>query len=86
MTATTSPPNSRKPPVGDHRPHHRSARPIAGALRLVEASTSGPRSVDVSDYAWQMNVCGPYLAPSLQQGLTTWPVYRADGDAEAVQA
>nr|WP_237526412.1 hypothetical protein [Streptomyces sp. SID4913] len=28
----------------------------------------------------------PYLAPSLQQGLTTWTVYRADGDAEAVQA
>ncbi|MGI5451434.1 DUF6875 domain-containing protein [Streptomyces sp. CA-243310] len=61
-------------------------RPTAGALRLVEASTTRPRSVDISDYIRQMTAHCPYLAPSLQQGLTTWTVYRADGDAEAVQA
>ncbi|MFI5945516.1 DUF6875 domain-containing protein [Streptomyces uncialis] len=61
-------------------------RPTAGALRLVEASTTRPSSVDVGDYARQMTAYCPYLAPSLQQGLTTWTVYRADGDAEAVQA
>ncbi len=61
-------------------------RPTAGALRLVEASTTRPSSVDISDYARRMTAHCPYLAPSLQQGLTTWTVYRADGDAEAVQA
>lgn len=61
-------------------------RPTAGALRLVEASTTRPRSVDISDYARQMTAHCPYLAPSLREGLTTWTVYRADGDAEAVQA
>ena len=61
-------------------------RPTAGALRLVEASTTRPTSVDISDYARQMTAHCPYLAPSLQRGLTSWTVYRADGDAEAVQA
>nr|WP_237525825.1 hypothetical protein [Streptomyces sp. SID4923] len=37
-------------------------------------------------YARQMAAHCPYLDPSLQQGLTTWTVYRAEGDAEAVQA
>lgn len=63
-------------------------RPTAGALRLVEADTVRPRSVDVSDYVRQMTDHCPYLAPSLERGLTTWTVYRADSDAdaEAVQA
>ncbi|AXG78263.1 DUF6875 domain-containing protein [Streptomyces paludis] len=61
-------------------------RPTAGALRLVEAGTTRPTSVDISDYARQMTSHCPYLAPSLQQGLTSWTVYRADGDAEGVQA
>lgn len=63
-----------------------ASRPTAGALRLVEASTTRPRSVDISGYAHRMTAHCPYLAPSLQRGLTTWTVYRADGDAEAVQA
>ncbi|KJY25112.1 hypothetical protein VR46_41640, partial [Streptomyces sp. NRRL S-444] len=54
-------------------------------MRLVEASTTRPRTVDISDYARQMTAHCP-LAPSLQRGLTSWTVYRADGDAEAVQA
>ncbi|MGA5638255.1 hypothetical protein [Streptomyces sp. CS081A] len=61
-------------------------RHTAGALRLVEASTTRPRSVDINGYARQMTVHCPYLAPSLQQGLTSWTVYRADGDADAVEA
>ncbi|MFF4283282.1 hypothetical protein ACFY0Z_31435 [Streptomyces kronopolitis] len=61
-------------------------RPTAGALRLVEASTPRPSSVDLGDYARQMTAHCPYLAPSLQRGLTTWTVYRAAGGAEAVQA
>ncbi|MFI1975440.1 DUF6875 domain-containing protein [Streptomyces wedmorensis] len=28
----------------------------------------------------------PYLAPSVERGLTTWTVYRADGSADAVEA
>nr|WP_240981554.1 MULTISPECIES: hypothetical protein [unclassified Streptomyces] len=28
----------------------------------------------------------PYLAPSVDRGLTTWTVYRVDGDAGAVEA
>lgn len=61
-------------------------RPTVGALRLVEASTTRPTTVDISDYVQQMTAHCPYLAPSLRAGLTTWTVYRADGDAEAVQA
>ncbi|MFJ6792057.1 hypothetical protein [Streptomyces angustmyceticus] len=61
-------------------------RSTAGALRLVEASTPRPRTVDLGDYARQMTAHCPYLALSLQRGLTTWTVYRAAGDAEAVQA
>ncbi|NEE29423.1 hypothetical protein G3M53_28745, partial [Streptomyces sp. SID7982] len=61
-------------------------RLTVGALRLVEASTARPRSVDISHYARQMTAHCPYLAPSLRRGLTTWTVYQADGDAEAVEA
>ncbi|MGW2103639.1 DUF6875 domain-containing protein [Streptomyces olivaceoviridis] len=62
-------------------------RPTAGALRLVEPSTTRPTSVDISDYVRHMTAHCPYLAPSLRAGLTTWTVYRvAYGDAEAVEA
>ncbi|MGW2491941.1 DUF6875 domain-containing protein [Streptomyces sp. NPDC001606] len=61
-------------------------RPTAGALRLVEASTTRPSSVDITGYAQLMTAHCPYLAPSLRHGLTTWTVYRADGGAEAVEA
>ncbi|MEU3189019.1 hypothetical protein ABZ707_33245 [Streptomyces sp. NPDC006923] len=40
----------------------------------------------ISDYARQMTAHCPYLALSLQRGLTSWTVYRADVVAEAVQA
>ncbi|MYQ77515.1 MULTISPECIES: DUF6875 domain-containing protein [unclassified Streptomyces] len=66
--------------------HSAAPRPTAGALRLVEAGTTRPGSVDMGAYARQMAAHCPYLDPSLQQGLTTWTVYRAEGDAEAVQA
>jgi len=42
--------------------------------------------VDVSAYVQQMAAHCPYLEPSLRQDLTTWTVYRVDGDAEAVEA
>ncbi|WP_329182303.1 hypothetical protein OG754_40690 (plasmid) [Streptomyces decoyicus] len=60
-------------------------RPTAGALRLIEASTTQPTTVDLSDYAGQMTAHCPYLAPSLRAGLTRWTVYRAAGAAEAVE-
>ena len=75
----------RPPPVTTGRTTP-APRPTAGALRLVEASTTRPRTVDLGGYARQMTALCPYLAPSLRAGLTRWTVYRADGDAEAVQA
>ncbi|WP_024756049.1 DUF6875 domain-containing protein [Streptomyces exfoliatus] len=63
-------------------------RPTAGALRLVEASTTQPVTVDIAPYTQQMTARCPYLAPSLQRGLTSWTVYRVDRDADtdAVEA
>ncbi|KJY17222.1 hypothetical protein, partial [Streptomyces katrae] len=61
-------------------------RPTAGALRLVEASTTAPATIHISAYVRQMTAHCPYLAPSLQQGLTTWTVYGAEGDPAAVEA
>ncbi|MFI2757538.1 DUF6875 domain-containing protein [Streptomyces echinatus] len=61
-------------------------RHTAGALRLVETSTSRPTSVDTGPYTDAMRVHCPYLAPSVERGLTTWTVYRAEGDANAVEA
>ncbi|WP_137994121.1 DUF6875 domain-containing protein [Streptomyces vilmorinianum] len=63
-----------------------ASRPTAGALRLVEPRTGEPKSVDVTDYIQQMAAHCPYLAPSVERELTGWTVYRADGDAEAVEA
>ncbi|MFD9724790.1 DUF6875 domain-containing protein [Streptomyces sp. NPDC059072] len=61
-------------------------RPTAGALRLVEASTTAPATIHISAYVRQMTAHCPYLAPSLQQSLTSWTVYRADGEPAAVEA
>ncbi|MFJ3877436.1 DUF6875 domain-containing protein [Streptomyces sp. NPDC090077] len=61
-------------------------RPTAGALRLVEASTTRPTSVAIDAYVQRMTAFCPYLAPSIDRGLTTWTVYRAEGDASAVEA
>ncbi|MDQ1005763.1 hypothetical protein QFZ82_000248 [Streptomyces sp. V4I23] len=61
-------------------------RLTAGALRLVEASTTTPTTVDITAYVRQMTAHCPFLAPSLQQGLTTWMVYRAEGEPAAVEA
>ncbi|GAA2433194.1 hypothetical protein GCM10010433_37290 [Streptomyces pulveraceus] len=63
-----------------------ASRPTAGALRLVEASTVNPRSIDITGYTQRMTAFCPYLAPSLAQGCTTWTVYRAVGSANAVEA
>ncbi|MCX2185553.1 hypothetical protein KV205_34345 [Streptomyces sp. SKN60] len=63
-------------------------RPSAGALRLVEARTARPRSVDIAGYVERMTAHCPYLRPSVERGLTTWTVYRPVGgvDALAVEA
>ncbi|MFD7065694.1 DUF6875 domain-containing protein [Streptomyces sp. NPDC059913] len=63
-----------------------ASRPTAGALRLVEAGTTSPQSVDITGYVQRMTSFCPYLAPSLEQGHTTWTVYQAVGEAEAVEA
>ncbi|MGW1187509.1 DUF6875 domain-containing protein [Streptomyces sp. NPDC002559] len=61
-------------------------RPTAGALRLVEAGTVSPRSIDITGYVQRMTAFCPYLAPSLEQGYTSWTVYRTVGSAAAVEA
>ncbi|MEU7024382.1 hypothetical protein ABZ990_27555 [Streptomyces sp. NPDC046203] len=63
-----------------------ASRPTAGALRLVEAGTATPTTVDIAAYTQRMTAHCPYLAASLQHGFTTWTVYRVDGEAEAVEA
>ncbi|WP_262004965.1 DUF6875 domain-containing protein [Streptomyces sp. FIT100] len=63
-----------------------ASRPTAGALRLVEASTTRPRSIDIARYVQQMTDHCPYLSPSAEQRLTTWTVYRTAGGADAVEA
>ncbi|MEU8764899.1 hypothetical protein [Streptomyces sp. NPDC048659] len=61
-------------------------RKTGGALRLVEASSGAPRSVDISSYVREMRAHCPYLGASLRRGLTTWTVYRADGGPDAAEA
>ncbi|MEV6393769.1 DUF6875 domain-containing protein [Streptomyces sp. NPDC051907] len=63
-----------------------ASRSTAGALRLVEGSTTKPQSIDITGYLRQMTDYCPYLSPSVKQGLTTWTVYYADGSADAVEA
>lgn len=67
-------------------PNGEVPRPTAGALRLVEASTADPRTIDVARYLEQMSAHCPYLSPSVEGGLTTWTVYQAAGDRDAVEA
>ncbi|MFF8566600.1 hypothetical protein ACF06N_16750 [Streptomyces albidoflavus] len=61
-------------------------RPSAGALRLLEAGATRPRTIDVARYLERMSVHCPYLAPSAERELTTWTVYQAAGDRDAVEA
>ncbi|MFD7610501.1 hypothetical protein [Streptomyces sp. NPDC059828] len=58
----------------------------SGALRLVESRTTGPASVDFTEYVAAMSVHCPYLAPSVQHGLTGWTVYEAAGGPSGVEA
>ncbi|MFI1157430.1 hypothetical protein [Streptomyces sioyaensis] len=61
-------------------------RPAAGALRLVESRTTSPTTVDFAEYVQAMSVHCPYLAPSVEHGLTGWTVYEAAGEAPEVEA
>ncbi|MCQ6557013.1 hypothetical protein NPS70_28070 [Streptomyces sp. C10-9-1] len=63
-----------------------ASRPTAGALRLVEAGSTRPRSINIAGYVQEMTALCPYLAPSLGQGGTSWTVYRAEGSAQEVEA
>ncbi|URM90341.1 hypothetical protein LUW75_10465 [Streptomyces sp. MRC013] len=59
----------------------------ARALRLVEARTTAPRTVDITGYIDRVSAHCPYLAPSLRHGLTAWTVYEiASSDPESVEA
>ena len=60
-------------------------RPTAGALRLVEPSTADPQTIDVARYLEEMSAHCPYLSPSAERRLTTWSVYQATGDRNAVE-
>ncbi|MFI7174641.1 hypothetical protein [Streptomyces spororaveus] len=61
-------------------------RSTAGALRLVEARTTQPRTVEIAGYVQAVTAYCPYLAPSVERELTGWTVYEAAGDAGAVEA
>ncbi|MFI5722856.1 DUF6875 domain-containing protein [Streptomyces cyaneofuscatus] len=63
-----------------------ASRLTAGALRLVEAGTVRPTSIDITGYVDRMTAHCPYLSPSIERGLTTWTVYRTDGSVDAVEA
>jgi len=59
----------------------------AGALRLVEARTTAPRTVDIAGYVDEVSAHCPYLVPSVRRGLTAWTVYEvASGEREFVEA
>ncbi|HEY8982374.1 MAG TPA: hypothetical protein VIU15_22655 [Streptomyces sp.] len=62
-------------------------RTPSGALRLVEAQTTEPRTVDIAGYVEAVTAHCPYLAPSVRRGLTTWTVYEvASEERELVEA
>jgi hypothetical protein len=63
-----------------------ASRPTAGALRLVEARTTTPGTVEIADYVRRVAAHCPFLAPSVERGLTGWTVYEAAGEADAVEA
>ncbi|MFF2117104.1 hypothetical protein ACFVXH_07210 [Kitasatospora sp. NPDC058184] len=50
-------------------------RPTAGALRLTEARTENPVSVDVDGYLAGLYEHCPFLRPSTSRGMTGWTVY-----------
>ncbi|MFJ8443809.1 hypothetical protein [Kitasatospora griseola] len=52
-----------------------ASRPTARALRLVEARTETPVSVDVYSYLNELSEHCPFLAPSVRRGMTGWTVY-----------
>lgn len=60
-------------------------RPSAGALRLVSPRTTAPR-VDIAAYVQAVTARCPYLAPSLDRGLTGWTLYEAVGVPLDVEA
>ncbi|WP_039636594.1 hypothetical protein [Streptomyces sp. 769] len=60
-------------------------RPSAGALRLIAPRTATP-GVDIADYARAVTAHCPYLAPSLDRGLTGWTLYEAVGAPVDVEA
>jgi hypothetical protein len=60
-------------------------RPSAGALRLVAPRTTTPRA-DIAAYVRAVTAYCPYLAPSLDRGLTGWTLYEAVGDSSDVEA
>ncbi|MGW1886557.1 hypothetical protein [Streptomyces sp. NPDC001970] len=61
-------------------------RATAGALRLVEARTPSPMTVDIAPYVEAVSSHCPYLAPSVAHGLTGWTVYEVAGRGEDVEA
>ncbi|MFK0292009.1 hypothetical protein ACIQU6_16255 [Streptomyces sp. NPDC090442] len=60
-------------------------RPSAGALRLIAPRTITPRA-DVDAYVRAVAAHCPYLAPSLDRGLTGWTLYEAVGAPADVEA
>lgn len=60
-------------------------RPSAGALRLIAPRTTAPRA-DIAAYAQAVAPHCPYLAPSLDRGLTGWTLYEAVGAGPDVEA
>ncbi|GAQ59119.1 DUF6875 domain-containing protein [Streptomyces acidiscabies] len=68
-------------------PRTGAPRTPVGALRLVEAQTTEPRTVDIAGYVDAVSAHCPYLAPSVRRGLTTWTVYEvACDDREFAEA
>lgn len=56
-------------------PHDEASRPTTGALRLTEARTEFPVSVDVGPYLAGLFEHCPFLRPSVRRGMTGWTVY-----------
>ncbi|MFJ6771593.1 hypothetical protein ACIQOV_11605 [Kitasatospora sp. NPDC091257] len=56
-------------------PSDGASRPTAGALRLAEARTENPVSVDVDGYLAGLYEHCPFLGPSIRRGMTGWTVH-----------
>ncbi|MBZ4318931.1 DUF6875 domain-containing protein [Streptomyces huiliensis] len=70
----------------EHEPVDTPPGAAAPGLRLVEARTPAPTTVDVTAYVDAMSAHCPYLAPSVERELTHWTMYEAAGDAADVEA